>query len=268
MSKLYHSRLRRAVVGLSAVFFLVIGLLGCAAEQTYVVQPGDSLSDIALAHDITLTDLIKANQDRYPSLAVNPENPTPGIELVIPAQGGIGIEEWFARIARAASPPITPEPDVPAAPNDKINAVTQLIAQRINKARESHNLNDLRVEPRLALIAQARSNDMIRRAYFAHEDPQTGNVAFQDLIRNQQYKFVFAGENIAEIKNQGSLVPSGLTVYARYGASEIADQFVTGWLGSAEHLQNILNPHFARTGIALGVAVDGTRIVATQIFSD
>jgi uncharacterized protein YkwD len=88
------------------------------------------------------------------------------------------------------------------------------------------------------------------------------------LIRTKQYQFLFAGENIAEIKNQGSLVPSALTVYSRYDASEIAEQFVTGWLNSQEHRDNILNPHFTKTGIALGVSIDGTRIVATQIFSD
>jgi len=63
-------------------------------------------------------------------------------------------------------------------------------------------------------------------------------------------------------------VPQGLTVYSRYGASEIADQFVDGWIHSAEHRENIMNPHFRRTGIALGVSIDGTRVIATQIFTD
>ncbi len=263
MTKLYH-RLLTA----SALFFLLVLLFGCNSGETYIVKPGDSLPQIALDHNIPLSDLIKANQDRYPALAVDPENPKPGTELFIPSEDNIGIDDWLARLTRAASPPITPEPDVPAAPNEKINAVVQLIARGINHERAAQNLAALSSDPRLAEIAQLRSNDMIRRGYFSHEDPQRGTIAFQDLIRAKQYKFVFAGENIAEIKNQGSLVPSGLTVYARYGASEIADQFVAGWLSSQEHRENIFNPHFTKTGIALGVAVDGTRIVATQIFSD
>jgi|GEM_PF-724044 uncharacterized protein YkwD len=252
----------------SALLLFWLGVVGCAPTQTYTVQPGDSLPAIALQYDIPLSALIQANQDRYPSLAVDPEHPQPGIELVIPNQGDVGIERWFGRLAQAASPPITPAPDVPAAPNEKINAVVQLIQRGINHERVARNLQPLVWDARLTEIAQTRSNDMIRRAYFSHQDPQRGTVAFQDLIRQAQYHFVFAGENIAEIKNQGSLVPSGLTVYARYGASEIADQFVVGWINSSEHRENIVNPHFRKTGIALGVSVDGTRIVATQIFSD
>ncbi|HZQ05042.1 MAG TPA: CAP domain-containing protein [Anaerolineae bacterium] len=263
MTKLYH---RLMIAG--ANFSLLVLLFGCSSGETYIVKPGDTLPQIALNHNIALTDLINANQDRYPSIAVDPENPTPGTELFIPSEGNIGIDEWLMRLTRAASPPITPAPDVPAAPNEKINAVVQLIARGINHERAAQNLSILNFDPRLTDIAQARSNDMIRRGYFSHEDPQRGTIAFQDLIRARQYKFGFAGENIAEIKNQGSLVPSGLTVYARYGASEIADQFVSGWLNSPEHRENIFNPHFTKTGIALGVSVDGTRIVATQIFSD
>lgn len=256
----------RLVLGLSlgALFLLA----GCGGGQTYVVKPGDSLPDIALEHQVALSDLIRANQDQYPSLAVDPENPTPGIELVIPGEGDSGIEDWFARLTCSTSPPITPAPDVPAAPNEKINAMVQLVQRGINHERATHNLQVLVPDARLSDIAQARSNDMIRRGYFSHDDPQQGSVAFQDLIRSRQYKFLFAGENIAEIKNQGSVVPACLTVYSRYGTDELADQIVTGWINSQEHRENILNGHFTKTGIALGVSVDGTRIVATQIFSD
>ncbi|TAH48025.1 MAG: LysM peptidoglycan-binding domain-containing protein [Chloroflexota bacterium] len=264
MAKLYQRILICAALALSA-----FGLLaGCGGAQTYVVQPGESLPDIALQHNVALSDLIAANQERYPALAVDPENPQVGIELVIPSKGDARIDEWFARLAAASSPPVTPAPDVPAAPNEKINAVVQLILRGINRERAARNLPILLYDEKLANVAQARSNDMIRRAYFSHDDPQRGSVAFQDLIRAQEVKFLFAGENIAEIKNQGTLVPTALTVYSRYGPNEIANQFVEGWINSQEHRDNILNPHFLKTGIALGVSVDGTRIVATQIFSD
>lgn len=264
MPKLYQRILICAALALNALFLLA----SCGGTQTYIVQSGDSLPQIALAHQVALSDLIAANQDRYPGLAVDPENPPVGIELVIPTENDAGIGQWFDRIAAASSPPVTPAPDVPAAPNEKINAIVQLILRGINHERAVNNLPILKFDSSLAVVAQTRSNDMIRRAYFSHDDPQRGSVAFQDLIRGQQYKFLFAGENIAEIKNQGLVVPVALTVYSRYGADEIANQFVDGWIHSREHRDNILNPHFAKTGIALGVSVDGTRIVATQIFSD
>lgn len=248
--------------------FAILLLASCGSQKTYTVQQGDSLPDIAFAHSIALSQLIQANQDQYPALAVDPENPQVGIELVIPGEGDTGIGDWFARLTCAASAPVTSSPDVPAAPNDKINAMVQLVQRGINHERLAHNLQALTFDTRLLEIAQSRSNDMIRRAYFSHDDPQQGSVAFQDLIRGKQYKFLFAGENIAEIKNQGSVVPPCLTVYSRYGSDELANQLVTGWINSEEHRENILSPHYTRTGIALGVSVDGTRIVATQIFSD
>lgn len=249
------------------VWFLVF-LASCSSAQTYTVQQGDSLPDIALKHNVSLTALIQANQVQYPAIAVDPENPPVGIELTIPGEGDTGVDNWFGRLTCAISPPITPQPTIPAAPNEKINAIVQLVQQGINHERLTHSLEPLTFDTRLVDIAQTRSNDMIRRAYFSHDDPTAGSVAFQDLIRSKQYRFVFAGENIAEIKNQGSLVPPCLTVYSRYGTDDLANQLATGWINSEEHRTNILNAHFTKTGIALGVSVDGTRIVATQIFSD
>ena len=121
---------RRIFWSCGVLFCVILLLAGCGGSQTYVVRTGDSLPNIALDHEIALTDLIKANQDRYPSLAVDPENPQPGIELVIPVESDAGIEEWFARLTRAASPPVTPAADVPAAPNEKINAVSQTHSTR------------------------------------------------------------------------------------------------------------------------------------------
>lgn len=253
---------------LAAALVVLALIMGCAGGQTYEVQPGDSLAKIALEHGVTQTELIRANQDRYPKLAADGNALTPGMELVIPQADGMGFEVWFDRLSQAASPPVTPAPNVPAAPNDKINAVVQLIGRGINRERVLHNLNPLVFDARLAQLAQARSNDMIKRQYFSHNDPETGDVAFQELIIKSRYQYTFAGENIAEIKNQGTIVPTALTIYARYGADELAEQFVTGWINSPEHRENIYNPNYARTGIALGVSVDGTRIVATQIFSD
>jgi len=254
----------------SALGIVLVSLLvtGCGGQESYTVKAGESLADIALQHDVALTDLIKTNQDRYPSLAVDPEHPRAGTELTIPGGDNIGLDAWFARLESVASPPITPAPDVPAAPNEKIKAIVQLIQRGINHERAINNLPVLVFDEELATIAQSRSNDMIRRSYFSHDDPQRGTVAFQDLIRQENLRYLYAGENIAEIKNQGTLVPQGLTVYSRYGPSEIADQFVVGWIHSAEHRENIMNPHFGRTGIALGVSVDGTRVIATQIFAD
>ncbi len=253
-----------------ALAALVVLLLGCGTNQTYTVQAGDTLQAIALKYNTTVSSIVELNKDRYPSLVTNPKSLRAGWELQLNSSGDVAIEieSLLMRIARSANPPTTPEPAVAAAPNEKINQIVQGIFDGINQARAERNLSPLSEDPNLMSIAQLRSNDMITRNYFSHTDPNSGQVLFQILLNDQHYTYLFAGENIAEIRNQGAFVPSGFTVYARYSATDLADQFVTGWINSPDHYENIINPHFRRTGIAVGVSMDGTRVVATQVFSD
>jgi uncharacterized protein YkwD len=262
-------KIRRLLV-LVALVILAVLLLGCGGNRTYTVQSGDTLQVIAARNNTTITTLIQLNKERYPSLLTNPRMIQPGWELQLPSETDVSleIESLLMRIARSANPPTTPAPAVAAAPNAKINLVVEQIYAGINQARADHQLAPLTEDANLMSIAQTRSNDMIERDYFSHTDPQTGQVLFQVLLNQQHYTYLFAGENIAEIRNQGAFVPAGLTVYARYSADDLASQFVTGWLNSPDHYANIVNPHFRRTGIAVGVSMDGTRVVATQVFSD
>jgi uncharacterized protein YkwD len=261
--------MRRLVVLLGLIGVLTL-LLGCSSTRSYTVQSGDTLQGIALKNNTTVAAIIQLNKDRYPSLETNPRTLGAGWEIEIPGDTDVAIEieSLLMRIARNANPPTTPAPAVAAAPNDKINRVVQQIFAGINQARLEKNLKPLSTDPNLMSIAQLRSNDMITRSYFSHTDPRSGQVLFQNLLNDQHYTYLFAGENIAEIRNQGAFVPSGFTVYARYSADELADQFVTGWINSPDHYENIVNSHFRRTGVAVGVSMDGTRIVATQVFSD
>ncbi len=260
---------RRLILGLALVA-LVLVVVGCGSAQTYTVQPGDTLSSIAQKNHTTVAALVDLNKDRYPSLAASPEKIPSGWQLQIPGQtdAGLQIEALIMQLAHSADGSNAPAPAVAAAPTDKINTMVQRIQDGINAARAEKGLKPLVMDATLQYIAQVRSNDMITRSYFSHTDPKTGHVLFQDLLNDQKYPYLYAGENIAEIRNQGAFVPPSFTVYARYSANDLADQFVTGWINSPDHYENIINPHFTRTGIAIGVSVDGTRVVATQVFSD
>ncbi len=170
--------------------------------------------------------------------------------------------------APTANSPVTSIPPIQATPNEKLRDAVQAIYQGINKRRREQQLSALSIDPTLSNIAQIRSNDMISRNYFSHNDPQTGQLLFESLLRQQRFAYFFAGENLAELQNEDPNVASELTVYARYSAPELANHFVVGWIKSTEHLENIENSNFRRTGIALGVSSDGRRVVATQVFSD
>jgi uncharacterized protein YkwD len=153
-------------------------------------------------------------------------------------------------------------------PRSDLGIVSQQIVKGINNARAETGMALLRADSALTQIADQRSADMIARNYFSHQDPSTGQQPLLRYLQASQFAYHFAGENIAEVKNDSGWVPPWLTVAARYTTEELADKFVQDWLGSQEHRANIFNTHYRRTGVALAVNVDGRRIIATQTFAD
>jgi uncharacterized protein YkwD len=216
---------------------------------TYVVRSGDTVSQIASRYGITIEELIALNKGIYPRLANDPSSLQPGWRLVVP--------KLNSATQSAEDPPRT-----------DLTAVAKIIVDQINAERASRGMVLLKSDVALNRIANDRSTDMIVRNYFMHTDPATGQEPLLRYLQASKYAYQYAGENIAEIKNDAGWVPPWLTVSTRYDASELASEFVKGWLGSAEHRVNIFNTHYQRTGVALAVSPDGRRVVATQVFSD
>jgi uncharacterized protein YkwD len=250
------------------IFILLIALPACSPAQasvpgttaaaaatdynTYVVQPGDTLSQIAARFHSTIEQLIALNVERYPALARDYSVLQVGWQLRVPNS-----------VVSTATVTVAG-----GLPRSDLNQAARQIVDEINTARVQQGLVLLRGDVALTRIASERSADLIARDYFSHYDPQTGQ---EPLLRNLQatnFSYRYAGENIAEIKNDAGWVPPLLTVAARYGATDLASEFVKGWLNSPEHRANILNARYRRTGVVLAASGDGRRIVATQVFAD
>lgn len=216
---------------------------------TYVVQPGDTASQIVARYGMTIEQLIALNKDAYPTLARDPSSLKPG---------------WQLRVFLARSS--TSEPSL-TAPVD-LNAASQEVLDAINTARAQRGFWLLRHDVTLTRIAKDRSEDMIARNYFNHNDPATGQEPLLRYLQAAKFAYRYAGENIAEIKNDAGWVPPWLTIGSRYSAVDLANEFVKGWLNSPEHRANIFNVNYRRTGVALAISGDGRRVVATQAFAD
>lgn len=239
----------------------LVALVACGTTQTYLpstttkndefflytVQEGETVNQIATRYRITIEQLIALNSDTYPSLARDPSTLQPG---------------WQLRLPKSAGQTTTDAPQV------DVKETAKQIMLEINTARAQKGYTLLRSDVALTYIANERSTDMITRDYFSHYDPQTGQEPLLRYLQATKFSYHFAGENIAEIKNDAGWVPPWLTVAARYSANDLASEFVKGWLNSAEHRANIFNNNYKRTGVALAVSSDGRRIVATQVFSD
>lgn len=226
----------------------------------YLVQPGDTLSEIAAEHSTTISELVALNNERYPSLATNPSLIRVGWELRLP-----GIALQTPRVIVSPQAEETPLSS-PAIRTFDANEAEQQIVSLLNQARAQKGLGSLSIETILADIARQRSEDMIARKYFSHYDPGTGEALAEKLLDQRGYTDCTAAENIGLVQNEESFVPAHLTVAACYDAHEIAQQFVKGWLESPEHRKNILNADFSKTGVGIAISSNGKRVIATQIF--
>jgi uncharacterized protein YkwD len=144
----------------------------------------------------------------------------------LPFIGGILVGTALAREA----PPIT---SLPA------TQVQQQVLQLVNQARARGQLcGPERFGPTLPVVlsdrlyraARSHARDMARQSYFEHESP-AGSTP-RDRVLRAGYKFRLTGENIA------------------FGP-ETAAEVVSGWLASAGHCANIMNPHFRDMGVAV-----------------
>ncbi len=115
----------------------------------------------------------------------------------------------------------------------------------VNQERKKRGLDPLEWSTPLRAVARAHSDDMFRRGYFSHTDPDGLNPA--DRIARAGIAHAIVGENLA-------LAPDVETAHQ-------------GLMNSPGHRANILEPRFKKTGIGV---IDGGVYgkMFTQLFTD
>lgn len=121
------------------------------------------------------------------------------------------------------------------------------IINETNQIRIGNNLSTLTVNTRLDLAASDKLNDMAMKEYFAHVSP-TGVEPWY-WIKNAQYKYSVAGENLA------------------IGFFSAKDT-VQAWLNSPSHKANLLSTNYREIGVAVKtVEINGREgILVVQMF--
>lgn len=132
---------------------------------------------------------------------------------------------------------------VPAQTDD--SAVGTAVLCLINGARRDRGLGPLKVNARLGKAADVQAQDMVKREYFSHRNPEGRNSTAR--IRAAGYMSGggrwTVGENLA------------------WGVGELASArgLVNAWMNSPPHRANILRPAYREIGIAIamGTPKDG-----------
>lgn len=109
--------------------------------------------------------------------------------------------------------------------------------QAINQIRLRQNLAPLLINEQTARMAREQAVDMAQKGYFSHERPELPErsaESFRERVRRFRLRGATA-ENIAS--------SSGYTLEASL------EQALQGWLESAGHRRNILDPNLLSTGI-------------------
>ncbi|MBC5800212.1 MAG: hypothetical protein GIX03_07420 [Candidatus Eremiobacteraeota bacterium] len=130
-----------------------------------------------------------------------------------------------------------PAPSVP-------RSDAQIVLEALNRERLVSGRPPLQFDERLSTLARAHALDMATRNYFSHNTPE-GLSPF-DRMDRAAYAYSYAGENMALDENPVS-----------------ADRDL--W-NSPEHRNNILEPHYAKIGVA-AVKTNGGELFVED-FSD
>ncbi len=122
-----------------------------------------------------------------------------------------------------------------------------LLAGDVNAFRREHRLMEFTRDPGLDAVARAHSQDMVKRRYLSHQNPEGDNW----VVRMQKAGikgFAMAGENVGQTNKPR---PN--------------HEILSGWIHSPDHLQNLVARPYNTTGIGIAKAPDGT-FVYTQLY--
>jgi uncharacterized protein YkwD len=138
-----------------------------------------------------------------------------------------------------ATQPVVSQPLTPSYANTcGIAGLQEAIQRQVNAARASARVCGGKRLPaagsvdwntRLFSAAAKHSADMARRNYFAHSSPDGSRVS--ERVSNEGYPWRAVGENIA-------------------GGNTTVQAVMSGWMASAGHCSNIMNPAYTEVAVA------------------
>lgn len=141
--------------------------------------------------------------------------------------------------------PTTPDTTTPTTPTDSntntnntntntntdnaaIGDYEQQVVDQVNKERAAAGLSALKVNTKLASVAEKKAEDLRDNNYFSHTSPTYGSPF--DMMKQFGITYTAAGENIAK----GQKTPSAV---------------MNGWMNSEGHRANILNSSYTEIGV-------------------
>ncbi len=183
-------------------------------------------------------------------------------------------------LSGGSQPPPSPSPEEQLAQHVQVFRDNLVILERkvhdyVNDERVKAGLPALDWEDALNRIARYHSEDMATRDYFNHVSPE--GETFSDRYKKFGYNcsrqvgmaVYMGGENLL-MNNVSDYYTYDETTgeileYHFLSLEDLAANAVSGWMGSPEHRENVLFPHFQKEGIGIYVT-DSGKVYITENF--
>jgi uncharacterized protein YkwD len=158
-----------------------------------------------------------------------------------------------------------------ARPQIVIPELEERIHQLINAERKANDRPAFVWDSELGKLAQAHSEDMAKRKYFKHVDPE--GLTPMKRAEAAGYKACqLMGENIFQNNLYSRVIEekkrrnNGERIYDWNSMQKIAATTVKGWMDSEGHRQNILEKKYTKEGIGVAIAEeDEGKVYITQM---
>lgn len=126
-------------------------------------------------------------------------------------------------------------------------ALTREMIARVNQERQKARLQPLLVNPRLDSAAQRHAEDMLKRSFYGHENPDGQGPLQRALAAG--YRPLSVGENIAR---------------GEFTLAEVME----GWMASEPHRRDLLDPNYREVGFGFshGKNANGYQVFWVQVF--
>jgi uncharacterized protein YkwD len=151
----------------------------------------------------------------------------------------------------------------PGEPKIRVAELERRIHDLVNNERAARNLIPLELDEGLSKVARAHSQDMARRRFFDHLNPDGRSPA--DRGKRAGYRCSF-GENLYQSNLYSRIRIRGDDKFYDWNTPEdIALESVHGWMRSEGHRRNILQKDYSRAGLGVAIAADD-KVYITQLF--
>lgn len=144
--------------------------------------------------------------------------------------------------------------------------IQMMITNGIDSVRTARGLASLQFDSALFDAARDHAGYLVYQRSISHRQPAAHKATVQKRAELFGGNGFVCGENIAASFVGDLMADRSGRTYRNLTYRQLSDEFVGLWINSYDHKQNIINPLYSHTGLAVAFNTRSNRVVAVQVF--